>query len=313
LKFGLTKIFHQTITKKRLKKLFTAPQLLFPFLKRKLLGLFYFFKYWLLRVKTTDNKLTKTIQGSQMSLNLNDNGIQKDLALKDIREPTTTKAYQRELRKLKKDNGKIIMCDIGANVGYWSLMTLNILEDSGFVIAIEPEKNNVETLRNNISLNNYADQTQIYEYAVSNSAGKSKMYSSTHSNLHTLQTESAKENLHNDMFTVTIKPLSEIIRAENLQPNEVDVIRLDVQGHEAKIFQGMEEIITNNSRLLINLETHLGYMSKKEVNYLVDLLEASNFEIISSVDPLIERKLGFKNIEDIRQQSAELILRRRQN
>ena len=92
--------------------------------------------------------IQRKIHNYQMLLDLNDLGLSRSLLLFAKREMD----HKLLLEKIVKPNMTIY--DIGANIGYYPLMELDLIGRGGTLIAIEPVATNIALLEKNFSLNN---------------------------------------------------------------------------------------------------------------------------------------------------------------
>ena len=77
-------------------------------------------------------------------------------------------SVQRTLRAIIRPGD--VFLDIGANVGFFTILGARLVGDSGSVVAFEPEPRNVAALRDNVALNDFANVT-VVAAAVSSSTG----------------------------------------------------------------------------------------------------------------------------------------------
>ena len=82
--------------------------------------------------------------------------------------------YETELFKKMVQDGMVVV-DIGANIGYYTLIAAKLVGNKGIVYAFEPEPSNYELLCQNIAINGYTNVVPI-EKAVSKTSGKTKLY-----------------------------------------------------------------------------------------------------------------------------------------
>lgn len=191
-----------------------------------------FLIYWLYKkFQINGGLLLKKIQGSRMYLDVNDPGLSKGLAIHGVREEIHTKIIKREL-----EEGMTVV-DIGANIGYYVLIEALIVAKKGRVYAIEPSPGNFELLNKNIKVNNYTDIVQPYNIAISDRCGKARLYLSEESNLPTmLNPEEYPSKAHADTYIeVQTTTLDDFLKDKE----PVDLIRMDVEGYEVEIFDGM--------------------------------------------------------------------------
>jgi len=91
---------------------------------------------------------------------------------KDFWLGTYEPEMQSALRELIKPG--ITVYDVGANVGYITLMMAKLTGAQGKVYAFEALPDNVERLRRNVELNDYTDRVTIFPGAVAAGAGEVK-------------------------------------------------------------------------------------------------------------------------------------------
>lgn len=128
--------------------------------------IFYESIYWRLRPKET---ILLVCQGSRMYVDAIDLGIVPHLLADGVYE-----RYQTELFKQIIRPGMVVI-DIGANFGYYTLLAARLLHNKGSVIAFEPDPRNYELLLNNVRVNGYTNVIAIKK-AVSNKNGKLRLF-----------------------------------------------------------------------------------------------------------------------------------------
>lgn len=205
------------------------------------------------------------IQGNEMILDSKD-GMQ--LSIHGIHEPTETNKIKNEI-----NSGDVIL-DIGANIGYYTLMFARLVGKNGQVYAFEPEQYNFNLLKENITLNNY-NNVQIEQVAVSNFNGKAT--------LHISKNKTGMHRLHQSVYCensteVDVLKIDDYLMKKNIK--KIDFIKIDVEGAELDVLQGMiNTIIQNKVKLLLefipeNLVEHMAIPME-----LLKFLTDHNFEI----------------------------------
>jgi len=71
------------------------------------------------------------------------------LAINGIWEPLETNLIKNKIKE-----GDIVL-NIGANIGYYTLLIARLVGSNGKVFAFEPDLNNFKILKKNIEINNY--------------------------------------------------------------------------------------------------------------------------------------------------------------
>jgi FkbM family methyltransferase len=230
-----------------------------------------FLAYTLIRVNRKDLVLKK-IHGNKMYLkpivkDIED--ISTELYVTGTHESAATKIFRKQLTK-----GMRVM-DIGANIGYFALIEAQILAIDGEVYAIEPVPNNFDLLKTNVELNAFSN-IRLFQFAIADYNGFSKIYLSKYSNWHSLIRSANSSDDYIIVETITLDKLLEV-RGEPV----VDYIRMDVEGFEGKIIRGMTHTLTTNSNLRLFIEFHPNLIEKIEgqsVKMLLEKLASFGFE-----------------------------------
>jgi FkbM family methyltransferase len=210
----------------------------------------------------------KDIIGSKMSLDYSRGRGEISLHTWGCHEPLFTKVMMSELKP-----GMTIV-DIGANIGYYALLEAKTVGNSGKVYAIEPEPANFDRLKKNIALNNYAN-IETYKIAVCDMSGKKTLYQSESPNLHSLlgaNGTNAPKNSYISTIDVQTTSLDEFLNGK--QPP--DLIRMDVEGYEYYIIEGMKQTLNANRNLKIFMELHSATMKAAGLNMEVMMTTLSD-------------------------------------
>ena len=259
-----------------------------------LFAIFYQLKYFFYKNIFSFKFLKKKIYNFKMFLNLKDRGLSRTLLLFGEREID----HKLILEKVLKKNMNIF--DIGANIGYYALIQRKLVGHNAKITAIEPLPDNIKFLKKNLILNN-DNKTKVIEAAVSNKSSYSYIYISDFFNLGTLNPEgSSKKFLKKKPIKVKTFSLIDLC-LKNGFPN---LIRMDVEGHEVKIF---DNLIINKKKFkfypMICFETHLSKYTKKnsmedklkelfEIGYQVKFASSS----CTRGSNIIEKKYKYKPI-----------------
>jgi FkbM family methyltransferase len=193
------------------------------------------------RVLHSKHQVITRVLGKKMLVDTSELGIHKHLFLYGCREPECTRIFPDLIPK-----GATVL-DIGANIGYFVLIEA---QKAKKIYAIEPSPQNIELLRKNIALNLYNDLVEIYQMAVSDRRGKALLDIDTVPNCYRLlPVQTGRYDKVIEIETITVD--------EFLKEREVDVIRMDVEGAEWLVINGMKEVLTNKDKhLLLFIEVH---------------------------------------------------------
>ncbi len=160
--------------------------------------------------------------------------VAQQLIMNGAYEPYTTSVFQKILKP------GMTVIDIGANIGYFTLLSARIVGENGKVFAFEPLPQNYKVLSKNISTNNFKN-VSAFQKAVSNSAGMLELYfNAKETGTPSLVGKSSSLSMHVSVETVTIDDFLKD------QLGKVDLIKIDVEGAEMMVLSGMLGIIKSS-------------------------------------------------------------------
>lgn len=179
--------------------------------------------------------LLNDCQGSRMYVDPRDQAISRFLMLDGVYEPEETKMFKDTIKP-----GMVVL-DIGANIGYYTLIASKLVGDTGKVYAFEPVPRNYQFLKKNVQINNYTNVVTIPK-ALSNKKGKQKIFV----NSRQFGSCSLFEGCVACDYSVTIETLTmdEFFKTHN---KKIDLIKMDVEGAEGLILEGSKEILEANN------------------------------------------------------------------
>lgn len=172
---------------------------------------------------------------SKDSLNLSINGCYEEFE---------TKLIMKEVKE-----GDYCL-DIGANIGYYTLILAKLVGRQGKVFAFEPDPTNFKILKKNIKTNKYNNVVLINQ-AVSDITGNIKLYlNSTYGDDH--RTYDSKDgrnfisikSLKLDDYFINNRHKSFLQKA-----HKVDFIKMDIQGAEYSAIEGMSNLLKTNKQI----------------------------------------------------------------
>lgn len=152
-------------------------------------------------------------------------------------EPEQTALFERLLRP-----GHTVL-DVGANVGYYTLLASVLVGDAGRVHAFEPEPRNAGFLRRHVSINRRGN-VRVEQAALSDRAGTARFDFGSGSGTGHLAEAGALE--------VRTLRLDDYCAEHGLAP---DAVKIDVEGAEMSVLEGARETFARHRPILF-LSTH---------------------------------------------------------
>ncbi len=153
-------------------------------------------------------------------------------------EISMQRRFAAELR-----DGQVVY-DVGANVGFYSLLAARCVGHTGRVFAFEPVPENLAYLRRHLALNSLT-QVSVEPVAVSNSAGLTRFTVGKNTCTGHFDADGALE-----VRTVALDDF--VVGAGNPPPQ---AMKIDVEGAEVRVLQGARRVL-ETYRPLIFLATH---------------------------------------------------------
>ncbi len=158
--------------------------------------------------------------------------------IKGTYEPKNVEAIQKTVRE---DD---IAYDVGAHVGYFSVLMGDIVGSGGQVIAFEPRGLNLGYLQRHVSVNN-CDNIKIVSKALGDHSGHARLETRTGSGTGYIS-DSGDE-------AVEITSIDELVESGALPPPTF--LKIDVEGGEMAVLRGARKVIATHRPRMI-LATH---------------------------------------------------------
>jgi FkbM family methyltransferase len=158
----------------------------------------------------------------------------------------STKEYEKEtteiIKKEVKENNIVI--DLGANIGYYTLLLSKIVGENGKVFAFEPEDKNFEILKRNVELNRLKNVVLIKK-AVIDKVGEDNLYlDPKYIGSHVMY----NEFIGKKPVKVETTTLDEFFKDFK---GKINFIKMDIDGSEIRALKGMTSLIKNNKIKMI--------------------------------------------------------------
>jgi len=222
------------------------------------------------------HKVAKNLDLSQVPrpiIHTNANGIALELNVDEyiMRQIFLFDGYEkyiiRHLIKLAKPNMTFI--DVGTHIGFYSLTMANFLPQ-GKVHAFEPNPYTLSLLHRNVELNpTLSPRIKVNPFGLSDQNEQIEIFYHK-GNLGTSSIYNTSAGLSE---TVNLTTLDQYCTQNNIQ--QVDMIKVDIEGAELKFLKGAQNIINNSPKLLLAVEIieencrKAGYSAKELYEYII--------------------------------------------
>jgi FkbM family methyltransferase len=197
--------------------------------------------FFLYRACKPSRGVVAEVAGHRMHLIPGDWALTRNLLARGCWEPEVTLV----LTKLLKEG--MVVVDIGANVGYYTLLAARAVGSKGLVHAFEPEARNFELLRKNIDENGYTNVVAVRK-AVSDKTGAGQLWLDPG--------DPGRHSLSGDAAGGAPVPV-ETVRLDDYFGNsdrQPDFLKIDAEGAEELILSGMTRILEVRKPLALIME-----------------------------------------------------------
>jgi len=188
-----------------------------------------------------------------------------------------------------------IVLDVGANIGYYSVLLSKLVGQFGRVYAFEPTDNFCKILQLNIGANNLQN-VEIVKMGLSNKIQELEIKIGNSSA--TLHSQADDDFLSKELIKLT--SLDKFIVQNPLE--KIDFIKLDIDGHEPLFFEGASNTLNKYNPIILLEVSHIHYLeagfkawdfygSLKQQNYYI--YHEHNLEEITSQEQFLIKCANF--------------------
>ena len=208
----------------------------------------------------------KKVDGFKWILDIGDGGIGRTLYGSNTDGTGFSFCRERAFMHIMNNTIKdgMVCIDLGANIGYATMLMIRNVGEAGYVYAIEPDNHNLKFLYANLKENDYLDSSrvEVERCLISDHTGESSFWIAKQPNLNSVK--KTRHSIREEKISCfTIEKFCEGKRYPNF-------IKMDIEGHEVSVFEGGYEYFKKNpGETHILLEVHPSYYG-----------EDNNFETI---------------------------------
>ncbi len=206
------------------------------------------------------------VHGSKMHLRAID-VVSLSIALTGAWEPFETKLVTKVVRR-----GNVAV-DVGAHIGYYTLLLSRLVGETGQVYAFEPDSSAFSILEKNVQVNGYRNIV-LYRKAVAAEAGRALLDGWVLRN----PEQAGKTSGNKACQEVEAVRLDDYLERIG---ERIDFLKLDIEGQEYNALQGARKIIESNPDVIVLSEFHPDRLSEYGVKpkAYIDFLMEKGFTI----------------------------------
>lgn len=172
----------------------------------------------------------------------------------------------------------MVVFDIGANIGAYTLLMAKEVGTEGKIFSFEPNPEVRERLRSNVMFNQFSERVEIVKLALSDTSGNAQLYI-PRPDIINRGVGSLQEiaGFPSDKISVQVDSLDAFVNSADV--DKLDFIKIDTEGYDAKIIRGGKQTIERYRPIILF-----------EVNFLAH--QKANEDIDSIREMLV--RLGYR-------------------
>lgn len=184
-------------------------------------------------------------------------------------EPVTQRHFSRALRP------GMIVADVGAHIGYYTLIAASRVGERGVVHAFEPSPSSFYLLKENVRRNGFVERVNCFAAAVGKKKGRRKF---------NLTGSSDSDGFYRPALTHVVKTIEvDTVTLDEAMLTRLDAVKIDVEGAELEVLEGMRLILES------------GELSVLCVEWFPAGMRAAGIDPVEL--PTLIRSLGFSRVE----------------
>lgn len=176
--------------------------------------------------------LCRVLGRYKMFTDTHDVGLSSHLMLDGYWEMWVTEAIASRVRP------GMVVADIGANLGYFSLLMAELVGPQGFVHAFEPNPRMVERLQKSLDVNGFGARSAVHQVALGATDGEPMVF---------VVPPNEPKNAHMMPFGGELPEGASLLHTRTLSGNadwsEIEFAKIDVEGAEEVVWTGAHGLL----------------------------------------------------------------------
>lgn len=211
-----------------------------------------------------------TIAGGNKVRVRTDDSIGRVLAISGVWEPSVTAAFARALQP-----GDVCV-DVGAHIGYYTLLASKLVGPEGHVYAFEPSPTNYQALVANLELNGATNVTaRDVALALEEGSGVLSEGPGTNTGRATLRVPRVERDAGWPQVMVEVRTATSEIPARDLP--RVRVVKIDAEGYELEVLRSFVPLFELERPLSVFIELTPGWVEDDDLAWLEQMWRRYGF------------------------------------
>ena len=174
-----------------------------------------------------------------------------------------------------------IAIDVGANIGWYTLLFASCVGDTGHVYSIEASPSIYTLLQRNILDNSKTNITSV-NVAISDQRGRATIFKHDAANIGatTINPDMIFFDRHSEEAQINTAPLFDIIPMNDIL--RARLIKIDVEGMEWKIVQSMSKILpqmSSHSEFILEVNQRATELLGGSISKIIEIFASAGFDV----------------------------------
>jgi FkbM family methyltransferase len=197
-----------------------------------------------------------------------------------------------------------VCIDVGAHIGYYTLLASRLVGPRGHVYAIEPASTAYAALQHNLELNEVSNVTAL-NIAAGASDGRGVLFDGPPGNAGQASMQeppNVSDDLSARSSEVDVLGIVSVVAPEH--HSRVTLVKIDVEGFEFEVLRGLEPLLDNGAQPAVLMELHPALWAGRDPMYFEEFCARHSLEVV----PLFERDRPMPvKLRDARTFSVDLL------
>src|SRR4051794_3370758 len=190
-----------------------------------------------------EHQRVETVEGFTIYVDPRDWAVGGQIARTGAYEPEVTAALRSQL------SPGATFVDVGANIGWYSLLAAGLVGGDGRVVGVEPNPDNCGLVERSAKENGFATITVVPAAASDSAALAALDVDASNGRIIPLD-PSQPAGVIPCSFVVPIRPLDDLLADAGVA--KVDVMKVDVEGAELQVLRGAEAMLRRDRPVIVS-------------------------------------------------------------
>jgi FkbM family methyltransferase len=176
--------------------------------------------------------------------------------------------HMKKFKEVIKEG--MVIVDVGANKGDYSLLAAKLMNDKGKVLCFEPFPENVKIIKKSIKANGYSS-IRVFNIALFDKNKNIELFVGDKSGWHSIYYKGSSGK----KIRVKAMKLDDILK--NNKIGRIDVMKIDVEGAEFNVLKGAIKTIRKSRKMHLFIDLD----NPKQAHKIFEFLKREGFNIFS--------------------------------